>query len=124
MTGNKKALKRGSVQYKNYTDKLRKAAEEDREIRAHSNQQMMTDALVLAVHEVYGFGGKRIIRLCGAISAKLNEISHMVCEDAADDKEIAYAKATLDKALQQAYGKAYKVKPFDERYLPEGWERR
>lgn len=119
----KQAMKRGSKAHGDYMRKLKMRADEDRELRAHFTQQCMMDAMALALHEVFGFGGKRIIRLCAVLMAKYNEILHLVCEDAENDEHFVYAKDTLDRALKQAYGRDFEVKPFAERYTPEGWDK-
>lgn len=116
------AMKRGTVEHDNYVTRQERRKNEDREVRAHGNRQMMADAVALAAHEQLGFSGKRIQRFINAVSDKLDLICKTVLTDYKTDKTFEYGKADYDAALQQALGKDFVLIPFDERFCPEGWE--
>lgn len=112
-------VKKGSAQAKNYVTRLQAEAQERYSEKAMSNRQLCIDAMTITLHEELGYSGKRIERFVDAFTKNLSKICTAVVEDAKVDKEIAYSKADLDAALQQALGKYMTVIPFELRYGEE-----
>lgn len=77
-------------------------------------QQFVTDAAVLAVHDVFGAGEKRVTDFLVALDKRLMQMAESVLEDSKDDAQIEYTKAKLDEALKPLMGKNFR--PYDERY--------
>ena len=86
------------------------------EIRADRNftRQFVTDAAVLAVHDVFGAGEKRVADFLVALNDNLMKMSEITLEDAKDDSSIVYMKAKMDEALKPLLGRNFQ--PYDERY--------
>ena len=80
----------------------------------HFARQFVLDAAVLAAHDVFGAGEKRMYDFYASMHEWLQKISEMILEDAQDDKEIVYSKDKLDEALKPLLGQNFR--PYDERY--------
>ena len=78
-------------------------------------QQQTLDCLVLALAETFGFGPDRFGRLRESFEAKWSEMCALAKADVKADKEIAYTKAVIDRALLQAVGPEH-FRPWEERY--------
>lgn len=85
-----------------------------REAEARHHTQVFTLDMVTAALGRMGFGEKRL----RAFDEKLTEVSkdyaELILDDARNDKEIVYAKACLDRELQQYTGSLFR--PYEERY--------
>lgn len=85
------------------------------ESRLRFAMQMGLDAGMIAANSVFEMGAGRAKKFQTAYIETVNQISNMIVDDAADDPECVWAKATLDKKLLQIVGEENFV-PFDERY--------
>ncbi len=77
-------------------------------------RQFVVDAAVLAAHDTFGAGPKRMQEFYACLHSKLMEMSELILEDAKDDKELVYMKTKLDEALKPLLGQNFR--PYDERY--------
>lgn len=84
----------------------------DQEVRHHTRVFQM-DLVTIALGRM-GFREKRFRQFDQMMTVVCNEYSDLILKDAKDDKEIVYAKACLDRELQQYTGKMFV--PYDERY--------
>lgn len=94
---------------------LKDAQAHIRYARAFSMQQTK-DLTALALNRAFGFGPKRQAAFRAAFSEVAREYADMCLEDAKDDRQIAYTREKLDRALMQVCGE---VLPYEERYAPE-----
>lgn len=78
-------------------------------------QQQTLDAMVLSIEEVFETSPEKFKELQRVFEAKWAEICQLGREDAKDDKEIWYTKASIDRALLAAVGEE-NFKPWEERY--------
>jgi len=62
--------------------------------------QINCDAAMLALHEVFGFGGIRMKRFHTAWMRYSDQIMRMLNEDAKDDPDAVYAKHKIDEQLK------------------------
>lgn len=85
-------------------DKQNKLANKYAELRA----QIDLDAAIMAVGEIFNADPEKAI----AFGKKMMEL---VINDAKDDVELVYTKATLDRGLAQVLGQENLV-PYDIRY--------
>ena len=78
-------------------------------ISQYVNERQSLDALIVAINEEFGFGAERINRLIARYIETRKEIADMFLDGRYKnkDKEIAYAKAKLDKRLQSIMGPDY-----------------
>ena len=107
----KQKVKKGSAQAKSYA----KQKENDKmlwtmKVLAFAQQEML-DAMALTLAEFYGFGPERCKKFHDQFETKYAELRKLENEDAADNE---YYIATVERALQSAYGKYYE--PREERY--------
>lgn len=77
-------------------------------------RQFAEDAAILAVHETFGAGEKRIAEFLDCFYQTINEMSDMTLEDSKDDKACVYSHEKLDEALKKCMGVNFK--PYEERY--------
>lgn len=83
--------------------------------QTRSRMQLAQDAAFIAANEVLGLGAGREREFGEAFCRACNEISELVVEDSKSDREIVYAKHTLDTRIASIVGEQNFV-PFDERY--------
>lgn len=93
-----------------------RAAELERslEITKGFTVQQCLDIAMIALHREFGFGAGYNARFGAAYRAAFLEYARLCVDDAADDDDIVYTKAVLDRELAAACGG--EVTPFDERY--------
>lgn len=77
--------------------------------------QIAEDASFMAANDVLGLGPGRAEAYGTAFVKYVNEISKLIMEDAKADKDIEYAKATIDRRIKSIVGEDLFVE-FDERY--------
>lgn len=82
-------------------------------IKAFTVQQCL-DVALIALHNEFHFGPKMNGRFEAAFLDTFMAYAQMCIDDAADDPEIAYTKAKMDRALQAACGDD--IRSFEERY--------
>lgn len=80
----------------------------------HFARQFVEDAAILAVHETFGAGEKRIADFLNCLYQTLDEMSDMTLNDSKDDKKLVYSHEKLDEALKKCMGANFK--PYEERY--------
>ena len=78
--------------------------------------QQSLDMAMITLNRTFGFGPDRNGRFEDAFRATFREYAQLCVSDGADDPEIEYTKAIVDRALQEACGN---ILPFDERYAPD-----
>lgn len=76
--------------------------------------QMVTDAAVLAAHDVFQLGPGRAAKFLAAIRKYTNEIASMLVEDGKTDRDYIYTREKVDARLKQICGD--KFIPWEERY--------
>ena len=78
-------------------------------ISQYVNERQSLDALIIAINDEFGFGAERIGRLISKYIDTRIKVADMFMDDryVNKDKEIAYAKAKLDKRLQSIMGPDY-----------------
>lgn len=76
--------------------------------------QVSDDAALMAIDDVFDVNAYSAEKFHKAHIEYVNKISHMIVVEDADDKEIVWAKATIDKRLLQIVGKDNFV-PWEER---------
>lgn len=107
----KNCVKKGSAQAKSYAkQKENEKALWTMKVLAYAQQEML-DAMALTLAEFYGFGPERCKRFHDQFEEKYAELRKLENEDAEDNE---YYIATVEKALQAAYGRYYE--PREERY--------
>lgn len=82
-------------------------------IKAFTVQQCL-DVALIALHNEFHFGPKMNGRFEAAFLDTFMAYAQMCIDDAADDPEIAYTKAKMDRALRAACGDD--IRSFEERY--------
>ena len=107
----KSGVKKGSAQAKSYA----KQKESDKilwtmKVLAYAQQEML-DAMALTHAEFYGWGAERNKQFHDRFEEKYAELRKLENEDVADNE---YYIATVERALQAAYGKYYE--PREVRY--------
>lgn len=80
-----------------------------------ARMQIAQDAAFIAANEVLQLGADRAREFGEAFCRACNEIAELVVEDSKFDREIVYAKHTLDTRIASIVGEKNFV-PFDERY--------
>ena len=92
-----------------YLAQLERRMQDRARVSQYVNERQSLDALIVAINEEFGFGAERINRLISRYIEKRKEIADMFLDDRYKnkDKEIAYAKAKLDKRLQSIMGPDY-----------------
>lgn len=101
----------GGVKYVNVRNVV---SQKEIAFRQHFARQFVIDAAVLAAHETFGAGEKRINDFYCCLHEKLMEMAKVTLEDSKDDKELVYMKDKLDEALKPLMGANFR--PYDERY--------
>lgn len=88
-----------------------------RQIALYTRQRMQLaeDAAFIAANEVLGLGAGRAKEFGETFCRTCNEIAELVVEDSKSDREIVYAKHTLDTRIASIVGEKNFV-PFDARY--------
>ena len=88
-----------------------------RQIALYTRQRMQLaeDAAFIAANEVLWLGAGRAKEFGEAFCRICNEIAELVVEDSKSDREIVYAKHTLDTRIASIVGEKNFV-PFDARY--------
>ena len=92
-----------------YLAQLEQRMQDRARIAQYVNERQSLDALIIAINDEFGFGAERITRLVSRYIKTRKEIADMFLDDRYKnkDKEIAYAKAKLDKRLQSIMGADY-----------------
>ena len=92
-----------------YLAKLEQRMQDRARVSQYVNERQSLDALIVAINEEFGFGAERIGRLISKYIETRIEVADMFLDDRYKnkDKEIAYAKAKLDKRLQSIMGADY-----------------
>ena len=92
-----------------YLAQLAQRMQDRARVSQYVNERQSLDALIVAINDEFGFGAERINRLISRYIEKRKEIADMFLDDRYrnKDKEIAYAKAKLDKRLQSIMGQDY-----------------
>ena len=80
--------------------------------------QQASDAALMAADDVFDVNEYSAKKFHEAHIRYVNEIARMIVEDDADDEEMVWTKATVDKRLLQIVGKD-NFTPWDERYGPK-----
>ena len=76
--------------------------------------QQCVDMMMIAAHDVFGFGPDRLNKLEKAFYDVFREYAKMTIDDAKDDKEIEYTKGKVDAKLEQIMGEYFVS--WEERY--------
>lgn len=76
--------------------------------------QMVTDAALLAAHDVFQLGPGRAAKFVAAIGKYTNEIAALLVEDAKTDRDYIYTREKVDERLKQICGDNFT--PWEERY--------
>lgn len=76
--------------------------------------QMVTDAALLAAHDVFQLGPGRAAKFVAAIGKYTNEIAALLVEDAKTDCDYIYTREKVDERLKQICGDDFT--PWEERY--------
>lgn len=107
-----------------YEEKLKEAQKEFARLmaEAHANYQRMLrmglqqsqDAALMAIDDVFDVNEYSAEKFVNAHIHYVNKIAHMAVVEDADDKEMAWTKATVDRRLLQIVGENNFV-PWDER---------
>ena len=82
------------------------------EVRHHT--QVYTLDMVTAALGRMGFGEKRLRDFDKMLTEVSKDYAKLILEDVKEGKEIVYAKACLDRELQQYTGSMFR--PYEERY--------
>ena len=92
-----------------YLAQLEQRMQDRARVSQYVNERQSLDALIVAINDEFGFGAERITRLVSRYIEKRKEIADMFLDDRHknNDKELAYAKAKLDKRLQSIMGSDY-----------------
>lgn len=80
--------------------------------------QQCSDAALMAIDDVFDVNEYSAEKFHKAYTDNINKIMHMVVVEDAEDPEMIWTKATVDKRLLQIVGKTNFV-PWDERYNAE-----
>lgn len=94
-----------------YLRKIYQAQEDGFRIGQHFVRQLCMDLSAIVLNKEFGFGAERIARFNAAMSEMYGDYADTWNKDA---KDVVYAKATMDRALQQIWGDRFQ--PWDERY--------
>ena len=92
-----------------YLAQLEQRMQDHSRVSQYVNERQSLDALIIAINDEFGFGAERIGRLISKYIDTRIEVADMFMDDryVNNDKEIAYAKAKLDKRLQSIMGPDY-----------------
>ena len=85
-----------------------------REAEVRHRTQVYTLDMVTAALGRMGFGEKRLRTFDEKLTEVFKDYAELILEDVKSDKEIVYAKACLDRELQQYTGSLFR--PYEERY--------
>lgn len=78
--------------------------------------QQSLDMALITLHREFGFGPDRCQKFSKLFMKTFVEYAQLCVSDGADDEEIVYTKAVVDRELEEACGE---IIPFDQRYAPE-----
>lgn len=93
----------------------RQQAAIDREVRyARKQTRVYTLDMVTVALGRLGWGEKRLKQFDEMLTEVSKDYADLILSDAKEDAELVYAKATLDRELQQYVGSLFI--PYDERY--------
>ena len=84
----------------------------EREIRHHTHVYMM-DMVTVALGRL-GWGEQRLRKFDEVLTQASKDYADLITTDIKEDPEMVYAKATLDRELQQYVGGLFL--PYEERY--------
>lgn len=84
----------------------------ENEVRHHTRVYMM-DMVTVTLGRL-GWGEKRFRRFDEMMSQVTKDYADLITKDVKEDKDMVYAKATLDRELQQYVGGLFV--PYEERY--------
>lgn len=84
----------------------------EREIRHHTRVYMM-DMVTVALGRL-GWGEQRLRKFDEMLTEVSKDYADLITTDIAEDPDMVYAKATLDRELQQYVGGLFL--PYEERY--------
>ena len=92
-----------------YLAQLEQRMQDRARVSQYVNERQSLDALIIAINDEFGFGAERIGRLISKYIDTRIEVADMFMDDryVNKDKDIAYAKAKLDKRLQSIMGPDY-----------------
>lgn len=76
--------------------------------------QMVTDAALLAAHDLFQLGPGRAAKFVVAITKYTNEIAALLVEDAKTDPDYIYTREKVDDRLKQICGDDFT--PWEDRY--------
>lgn len=96
-----------------YADVLRARNDKRDAMVRHHARVFMMDMVTIALGRM-GWGEKRFEKFDKVLSEVSDEYSRLILDDAADDQDIVYSKACLDREIQRYVGD--KFVPYDERY--------
>lgn len=80
--------------------------------------QQCSDAALMAIDDVFDVNAYSAEKFGKAHIGYMNEISHMVAVEDADDPEFEWTKAKVDERLRKIVGEENFV-PWEERYRPD-----
>lgn len=80
--------------------------------------QMVTDAALLAAHDVFQLGPGRAAKFVAAIKKYTNEIAALLVEDGKTDRDYIYTREKVDQRLKQICGEDFD--PWEVRYGEKG----
>ena len=125
--GNPKVAMKAELEEKyrrKYEEKLKEAKKEFTRLlaEAHANYQTMLrmglqqsqDAALMAIDDVFDVNEYSAEKFVNAHIRYVNKIAHMAVVEDADDKEMVWTKATVDRRLLQIVGEK-NFAPWDER---------
>lgn len=93
----------------------RQQAAIDREVTiARNHTRVFTLDMVTAALGRLGWGEQRLRKFDDMLTEVSKDYASLILTDAKDDAELVYAKATLDRELQQYTGTLFV--PYEERY--------
>ena len=89
-----------------YLAQLEQRMQDRARVSQYVNERQSLDALIIAINDEFGFGAERIGRLISKYIDTPIEVADMLMDDRYKNKhkELAYAKAKLDKRLQSIMG--------------------
>lgn len=78
--------------------------------------QQSLDMALITLHREFGFGPDRCQRFGKQFMQTFVEYAQLCVNDSADDEDIVYTQAVVDRELEEACGE---IIPFEQRYAPE-----
>lgn len=101
---------------------LRQAQQEIRDLSAKVELmkgftlQQSLDMALITLHREFGFGPDRCQKFGKLFMQTFVEYAQLCVNDSADDEDIVYTQAVVDRELEEACGE---IIPFEQRYAPE-----